>query len=58
MKLKEAIETATGMIEWEPGYLKSNESQALKILIEAGKREEKRRRFAVPDKVDLLPGED
>lgn len=30
---------------------------ALQLGIEALKREEKRRRFAIPDKVDLLPGE-
>jgi len=30
---------------------------AIKLGIEALKREEQRRRFAIPDSVDLLPGE-
>lgn len=54
MKLGEAIEVTDGMIEWEPGYLKENERQALKLLIEAAKRVKKDREgtFTI-----LLPGE-
>ena len=57
MKLAEAKEIATRMNEWEPGYLKENERQALQIAIEAMEREIAHRDSPDFVKVGKLPSE-
>lgn len=57
MKLTKAIEILTAMKDKTHIYSEQDIKDTLRLGIEALKREDKRRRFAIPDKVDLLPGE-
>lgn len=58
MKITKAIEMLSLANTFKPTSEYHVLKDAMKLGIEALKREEKRRRFAIPDKVNLLPGED
>ena len=57
MRIDEAIKTLEQANTFKPTPDNQDLKAALKLGSEALKREEKRRRFAIPDRVDLLSGE-